>query len=415
MASPSWAAEAGGLNTPRGVSHIPGLYNPGPLEHFQDRLASLRPNDGGVTILGLGDSLLEGANASSGNSLPICTNRWWFYFIRELQNRFNPTGCVGGIGFVPAFQINGNSFFSEEASWTHQAAANGAALRRSDGSNKRTRIFLDGAATDAIQARKGVSSFIPILATGSGSGTIRIDVSGSDAFVTAGTGSRLSTSIEAFSGAGTTWSVHFPSQGRSILVPTQANCIQLTCPAATAYFDGLMIFNGDENQGVRGVNLGYYGSTIGSIANYFTETIANWQPIDLLISNFITNDVGTGVSPTTTKADFKASVASLVDRYLNGIAGTGGNAAGRILWTIPHCRDNANAVSNFSGHADAIYEVCDTYSSNMSVFNLWEYFSGISAIQLESLGLVDASDGVHYKPGIAHPRVGRIYSQLLAG
>lgn len=121
---------------------VPGLYNPAGLRRFYQRLANVNQTHGGtggsgVDVILLGDSLLFGLGATTTRHDVIHAK-----LRAMLQARYNPSGVIGGAGYVP-FKCGGNSLTASNVpTWSAPGRIGRLATTTATGTNGTTTLTL---------------------------------------------------------------------------------------------------------------------------------------------------------------------------------------------------------------------------------------------------------------------------------
>jgi hypothetical protein len=301
-------------------------------------------------------------------------NNWVHLLKVKLQNYLNPAGVLGGFGYVPCRAGNGNpkvssrNLFTKSGSWNADNTSNfqshsGRLISASAGSNSAVHQ-LDGTLADAEFRRFKVSSWELFASRGSSNGSVRWDV-GDGSAPTIGSG--YATGTVNTSGS-TSHALHWGQLGNSTIDPDADNYFQVAAPSSgNIQFDGACFYKDDFDCGVRVHGLGDWGTNVSSNKNALSNRWVGVQKFfqatpgqavgaqhgKLLVLSWLTNEVGTGASPSTTTTQFKTNMLSLID------SAVALPSKPCVLISLPAVRANSNARTNWYDHVEVAYQIAD--------------------------------------------------------
>lgn len=401
----------------RAIEPVYGAYNiQAGLQRWRRSLGMARKNSagtgsGGVDVLVIGDSIAEGGVASS-----YLHDSWVHLLKVKLQAWLNPSGVPGGYGFRPFIAGVGSASWNggqdangtlatHESKFTRGGTGSSGASAKSLNSNTATsgspnhRAYVS---FDPANSKGGITHVELVSAKGTAAGNTVYDITvdqGALAYVTQGSAGITGTIAQ--NGSPTVYGTHWGKIPGSALTPTSQHTVQLSyATGQLTYWNGLIGYNGDWDCGVRVHNLAAWGALIShyNTADNLVANIDNWGTgalntgatnARLVIFDFITNDVGTGASPTTAVATFKSTYGVLIDRALAL------TSKPSVLLVIPPCRNNSNSLANYPAHVQAIYEMADE-RSHVAVLDLWRIADETAYTSVVTDLDWDAADGTHY-------------------
>ncbi len=367
---------------------------------------------GGVDIVCFGDSIMEGANFGvapnvffSGASFDSYRVDQWTHRLKiKLQASLNPPGVQGGYGYVPCLVGAwgySRRIFAQTGTFTENLsnyqAHSGRMLVAAAGANTLD-IQFDGSVSDAAARRSNAASFEIFASRLTTTGTIRYDV---------GVGSAPAIGAGYVTGTintnGATDRGHHWGEITGV-TRTANNFFRIAAPASGngIEFDGAVFYDGDYDCGVRLHNLGDWGTQVVGpnktssgqqyvgYSHFFAATPGQQvgaEHCKLVISNFISTDVGTGVSPATTPSAFKTSYLAFIDSLLPL------TSKPCVLIVIPPCRVNVETRANWPAHVEVLYQIADE-RDNVAILDLQRMFANAD----RSVGFAGSggdSDGVH--------------------
>jgi lysophospholipase L1-like esterase len=412
---------------------VKGSYNlQTGLERYRQSIAQVQKSStgvgaGGIDIICYGDSIIEGFNSAD----PTFDSAIHYLKVK-LQEKYNPSGVIGGYGFFPSSLGGGNN---SPYLWTtfgtvgmeggpYSIKGMGRGGQGAAGTGNGLSVRLNGAnpayyrtAADAIQIL-GIKHVAY--------GTDRWDI-GVGSLPAIGAGSITGTHNHFNSGGATYGGLRFgtalePSFTNKItLTPSNDNYLRWATPTDTGKYgsiDGVIAYNGDFTCGVRLHNLGYFGKKLSDQISFVKDqqgsgtngTFVMWGQglktggacnAKLYIMDWITNDCGFGSTPSVTLTSFQTQYAEAVD-YILSLA-----SKPSVLLVIPPKRtDNGNLIGarttvgeRWEDFRDAIFAIAFS-RSNVAVLDLNAYFndsSNAATGQLADAGWYD--DGVHFSDG----------------
>jgi lysophospholipase L1-like esterase len=191
----------------------------------------------------VGDSIAEGQGATT------LDNRWVNHLADSLRLRYPVAGVTGGQGFIPPQFV---------ATTMPQPVFSGApALQAGFGPGGRC-YTLTG--TQSVTWTVTGTSFDVMYVQGSGAGTLGISIDGGAVQNIVETNATLTDGLVthyAFSGPGT-------------------HTVKATAVSGTAYIDGIVVYNGDENSGITVHDCAHYGITLHNYASN-TADVKQWM------------------------------------------------------------------------------------------------------------------------------------------
>lgn len=427
------------------TNNIVGFYNPTGLDRFKKQIAKAGRNSagvglGGVDIVFVGDSLLESMAVTSyrGDSIEAEVRNL-------LQKRFNPPDVVGGEGFVPVRSGNADNLYNwgglsvlnsvRNMVWTGSsnaiinnasAGANGPINRKLTyftGATNQIRVFFDKTAESAKRQLLTSLDIVYGQADGSSStrtgGTWTWDLSTTDAFVTAGSGSVASNTVNS------NGSPSFGKRATAVggaLSNANSYCIQVSGPSTNdAIIDGVIAYNGDEDCGIRVHNFCRVGAGTSDSWNEFTKVATFDVPQSrtgtpagsratnayLFVMNLITNDC----HAQTALATFKAQYATLIDRAVAGGA--------CVLLLAPPVYDQSMLTLTipYTSYIDILYQLVRERPTTCALLDLYRW-SGSPTTHTEIdtvMGWVNVAMARHHSDTGAQGHAQVLYEAILEG
>lgn len=314
---------------------MPGIYNVGAMQRFQDRLMNSAKEYGGtglggVDIVNLGDSNTFGYVATQ--RMMDC----WVHMMKlDLQQRWNPTGVQGGFGYAnigwcmtaanqhPGFSKTGTFVSGDEVSG---GTASVIARLSASGSLRGNRIALrcNGSDTNAVRNRLNITGADLHYYRNSGQGTsLCYDISTGSA-PGASSGGVHATTINA------TGSYSYQQRSQKTgLTRTADHYLQAGSSTDNENrVQGFTLYDNDESCGVRVHNLGAPSRTIysfmgdngfagGNVDMWCTGSGTGAFYCGLFVVCSGINECGSGSTPTRTAAQYLQDLRDLVARIRN--------------------------------------------------------------------------------------------------
>lgn len=266
-----------------------GLSHPEALTRWRDGYKASNTTSG-VDVLLIGDSILHGSGA---------TDRWIEGFAHQLklrlQNALNPSGVVGGWGFVPASDgsaVYGSGTTGSNLFIISNNAGSGTAIYSDDvdGCGDRSFTFhnagtdtynwlaynYDQSATTVAYHREKISEIEVCYKADAAYGTMNIDVSTSTGATPARTAGSPTLALDQSVVSGGTWGMRSSAMTVSNIQAAMRIAIRPPATSSTVVsLDGIILYNGDYRAGVRVHTLANPGSRLESWSdNTLAATIA---------------------------------------------------------------------------------------------------------------------------------------------
>lgn len=387
---------------------------------------------GGIDIVGYGDSIQEGYSGSD-----VYFDGFMHRLKVKLQERFNPSGVLGGYGFLPVAHGNTDpssvwtrfgtttvgvtSFFGMSGRGFQFAPGNnGVYVRLNGGNSPFLRTAADGVqvmgfrwgGTTSARWDTGVGA-APTVGSGVQSGAYNMD---NGAGIVHG-GARF--------GVGTAESF----TDKITLTPGSDNYVQVAGSAAQfdAGCEGVIAYNGDFTCGIRVHDVSKHGALVGDRLVYIRDAynVAPGQFVTwgqglrmggscnakLYVFNYISNDCGyTAGAPTTTLSTFLTQYGQAID-YALSVA-----SKPSVLLIIPPKPSDTTLASRttvgerWEDFRDGIYELA-RQRDNVALIDTWAYL-GQSRAEFTQAGWF--TDNVHLS-NVGHTAVADlIYKALVS-
>lgn len=397
-------------------------FDPSKLARFWSRLSKI--DQGGLDVLCIGDSLFRGQGTTNPDTLSIPD------ILRTiLQNRWNPTGVMGGAGFLPSQWTWGSpptqpmAATNADLSGANSRVVNGAGnclVKLTSGGSAGTLVWAGSGVTDleAIHLKKNGSSITAGWAmTGSETGTGTLNISDG-------------TAIE---------------YGRHTVIKagmSAANSFTLTMsePASDDLrFSGVIRYRNDFGAGIRVHNLacsgmqlydaannnGYYrGDEMTPGANTATTLQANidqWTSEAsststaigarrgaLIICELLTNDQGNYGNTGGTVESGRDAYRVKLDLFVQYCASRPSQPS--VLLVIPPCP--LGRETYYRVFKQAVID-CSSVQPNVAVLDLDFAFREITYGTLPPNWIL--GDGIHYSDAGYGVMAGLIAQNLVAG
>lgn len=267
---------------------------------LQTWFAALADRDNNpANVVCLGDSITEGEAATT------YAKRWVNRFRDQLRARYPTTGITGGVGFIPC--VTSVTTFT----WPVARTSGTASFEDNQGPKKRAAKM--SAATTYTFTVTGTAIDI-MWYRFSGGGTFSYTVDG---------GAAANVSTSGTKGDGQLTRVSLGSSG--------AHTVTINWVSGTAYVDGIIVYDGDENAGIRVHEAGHSGISAvqwdtATDALQWPKAVAALNP-KLLIYSLGVNDLGQNNTP----AQFKAAVQSMLTAIRT--AGVSPSVVLQMFWT----------------------------------------------------------------------------------
>ncbi|MFI5384829.1 MAG: hypothetical protein ACHQ50_01805 [Fimbriimonadales bacterium] len=302
-----------------------------------------------------------------------------------LQERFNRSGIQGGFGLMPFETQNStaNDWTFVNGSGTWDKAHNNvtrmgtglfeAKINPPSANNKIWRYFDPTTAYGAFQ-RQGVTDWQYVGLSYSG-------VANSIYCDSATTNGALAPATVVAGGGGSTWGFHWTAQ--SGLTITQHYTLQIATKATTdqAWANGVILYGGDFNEGVRLHNLSSVGSASdawwnsndtaaqlpANIGNFCAGGNGGAVNCKLLLINTMLNDCGIS-SQNLPVATYRSNLQGVISYALSQ---TTLPCVGLIVnppWDLGV--SNATQVGAYAGYRDAAYQLAAS-NDNVFVIDFW--------------------------------------------
>lgn len=314
------------------------------LRPFLAALAS----GGAVDILAIGDSIVEGQSTTSVN------NRWINVLTNTLRAQFQPQGITGGRGYVPAWYAlttptNQGFTLGGVANTDYQ-------LGSTYGLGRRSAVLLTATGTMTLSF---VGTSVDILFTRNTSSSFEYTIDGGAAVpVASGAAGHTKVSSAAL------------IYGEHTLVITRTS--------GSPVIEGVMIYNGDENAGIRLWDGAHFGFTSASFSGNFNwgQSITSVGP-ELILLGLGVNDYGTNV----TAATFKTNMLSIISQVRT-------KAATAPIVVVIDWQRPGSFTDSWSNYVTAMYEIAAS-DATVTIFDLTRR---MIRGDLDDLGLLDADD-----------------------
>lgn len=425
------------------------------LARWRDSLGRVRNKGYGVDVVVLGDS-----TGTFGDWFST-----WPYLLRnKLQARFNNPAVLGGFGFIPAFHTNYpsgaqdashrfsdvNPFRSSGASWEGFSArdpdgnaatgnvqarpARGDITYNMYGRFDPTVTTFNGITVDGKELRFGVSDweYVGLLYSGVADRMYQDSALAAGVIVPSHVVAPIPTN---------SWGEHWAVQ--SGLNPLVANTLQVgptlknqdTVSAAQCWINGLILYNGDYNEGVRLHNLCNEGSdsfVIGSntgaqnyqanIDQFSTGANGGSRNAKLFIINTMLNDCGytaNNISVATYKTNLQNMITQIVGRPSKPCV--------MLVVNQPPDTNAADAtrLANYPNYREACYQLASANPDTVAVYDKWKALTDATHLEYAPHGtnttggaMADRGwwlDGVHPTPNGQFSQACQMFSLLTAG
>ena len=319
-------------------------------------------------LFGPGDSITEGQTASNE------AHRWSVILTQRLRSTYQASGLNGGEGYVPSYYEAPNL----TDAWVRTPGAGTITEGSAWGLGFRRLVLSAGNYTTQWVQRSFVGTGIDLFFIGSTStGTARIEIDG------ALQGTFVTTDSAVVDGK------RYSVRGLSSGSHTVRVARDTSGTGNQILFAGGFFYDGDEVSGIRRWDHSRAGAatnTFASATDYTSPYIGYIQP-DLVLINLGANDVNSGVSIATYKANLNTMVTRL---------NTNSTIPPSIILTSgwPRISNSANpapSIAAWEPYRVALAEIASAYP-NVILFDIWKAF-GNTVYGADPIGLY--SDGVH--------------------
>jgi lysophospholipase L1-like esterase len=334
-------------------------YGDNALEHWSNAVANR--NSQPATWVAWGDSFTEGQGASSR------LDRWIDEALGSLRSTYPTTGVTGGAGYLPSFYAT----YAPDSTWMPFTSSGGSHAWEYWGGSLGNRIV--SMSTGGYETFTVTGTSVDILYSRGAGGTFSYRVN-SGAPVNVSTSGSYDPSSHVH--------VTFATPG--------AHTVTITGVSGTSYFEGLMVYNGDETKGIRLYDAAHTGAT----TDHFTSSM--WDQAEITATakaDLVTIALGANdyLSSSETPAGVTANLQAMIDS-IRSKASTHSTHQPSIAVVIPwdfsaYGTRNGYTWSDF---ADAIRDVAAADSS-------------VALLDLTSTGSPAGVAGGLYAPDGIHP------------
>jgi lysophospholipase L1-like esterase len=307
-------------------------YGDNALEHWSNAVANR--NSRPATWVAWGDSFTEGQGASDR------PNRWIDKALGSLRSTYPTTGVTGGAGYLPSFYAT----YGPDSTWMPFTSSGGSHAWEKWGGSLGNRIVSMNAGGYETFTVTGTSVDI-MYAEGAG-GTFSYAVD-------------YGTPVDV----GTSGSYDPSSQVSVTFTTPGTHTVTITGVSGTSYFEGLMVYDGDETKGIRLYDAARSGATTADFASSMWDQaeITATAKADLVTIALGANDYLNGPE---TPAGVTANLQGMIDS-IRAKASTHSTHQPSIAVVIPwdfSASGTRNGYS-WSDFADAIRDVAAADSS----------------------------------------------------
>jgi lysophospholipase L1-like esterase len=237
-----------------------------------------------LDVLFIGDSISEGEGSGT------ITSRWISRFIASMRAQFQPQGIAGGRGYIPSWYAQASpapatAGFTPSGSGVAQATTYGLGRRSVSLSTGGTLTITVNCTSFDVVYPKQTSGGVFSVAIDGGA-PVNVDTTAAGAL--GGQKQRFTPTLRG------------PHQ------------IVISYVSGTPMVEGIMVYDGDENLGVRlwdGAHYGYTSSAFSSLG-LWAEGMKAFTA-DLVVLALGTNDHGTNVAPATYKTNMQTIIATI--------------------------------------------------------------------------------------------------------
>lgn len=259
----------------------------GVLSHWQNALANRSTQ--AVTWLAIGDSITEGQGASAENK------RWTDLELTQLRNTYSTAGVTGGIGYLPGWYAT-----YDESEWVPYTSRTGTISNVENYPSFGLRGLKMSSGSSQTYTVTGTSADLYYyITTSGGKFTYQVDQNTAVTVNDQGTNNPNSHAIINFSSAGT-------------------HTIVIKDISGTDYVEGIMVYNGDENTGIRLVNAAHTGYTSSDFESQRSglNLLDQYVHPDLVTIMLGANDyLHATASPTQVKANIESEIANIYQLF----------------------------------------------------------------------------------------------------
>lgn len=334
-------------------------YGDNALEHWSNALANR--NSRPATWVAWGDSFTEGQGATSR------LNRWIDKSLGSLRSTYPTTGVTGGAGYLPSFYAT----YGPDTTWMPFTSSGGSHEWEYWGGSLGNRI---------VKLKAG------------GYETFTVTGTSVDIMYARGAGGTFSYKVD--SGApvnvSTSGSYDPSSQVRVTFTTPGTHTVTITGVSGESYFEGLMVYHGDEAKGIRLYDAAHTGATTDD----FTSSM--WDQAEITATakaDLVT--IALGVNDYRDELDTPAGVTANLKGMIESIrakASTHSTHQPSIAVVIPWDFSASGTRNGYtwSDFADAIRNVAAADSS-------------VALLDLTSTGAPAGVPGGLYAPDGLHP------------
>lgn len=413
----------------------PLLYKPEGLTRWFQSWGRLGPGLGGVDIVLIGDSIMEGYIHPAGE---YAWNKWGHRLKVKMQKALNPISVPGGYGFMPARQGNDTDHWTLTGTWVKTDPSNSTAARSCNAAfgaqtalskvNGTSTYMFAGNDANAAYCKKNLTSLDIVARQSSSGGIVRIDVSeGADPVLDAGV--KLKATINT-NNASVAYGVRYPSSAWTVSSGDVAfnraadNRFLISAPSSSGnlFWDGVIAYDGDENAGVRVHDVSNHGSMTTNYAagsNTLIASLDRFGDLDdsdtttvgarrakLVVFDWITNDMGLNTPTTVPFATFIANYGAQIDQALAL------PSKPSVLLYIPPPGGSGTREANYPEWVRGIKSLAAT-RSNVTVLDMWSFLGNEPRSGLTT-SLNWAADHLHFTP-YYQEALATLVSQILLG
>lgn len=272
---------------------------------FREQLASGRTSPllpyysalGGrnLDVLFIGDSMTEGHGAST-------VGKRWVDLVRDdLRARYQPAGIIGGIGYVPAWYASTYTA-TPTTKWTWTGSVTNT---QGTGLGKRV-TSLNATGASGSMTFTGTSLKLLFTKMNAAANSVSIQIDGGTAYTY--TDPRTSGGPTVSGGV---WNSVTNGPGA---LAAGSHTVTITWASGQPFFEGAMVYNGDEASGIRvwdAAHFGYLAPNFGPSTVGWFGAIPIAAPA-LTVIALGTNDFGTnGATPTQFNAALQQIIAGV--------------------------------------------------------------------------------------------------------
>jgi lysophospholipase L1-like esterase len=307
-------------------------YGDNALEHWNDAVANR--NSEPATWVAWGDSFTEGQGASSR------PDRWIDETLGSLRSTHPTAGVTGGVGYLPSFYAT----YAPDSTWMPFTSSGGSHTWEDWGGSLGNRIVNMSAGGYETFTVTGTSVDVLYSRGAGGTFSYRVD-----------SGAPVNVS--------TSGSYDPSSHVRVTFATPGTHTVTITGVSGTSYFEGLMVYNGDEAKGIRLYDAAHTGAT----TNDFTSSM--WDQAEITASakaDLVTIALGANdyLSGSQTPAGVTANLQDMIDS-IRSKASTHSTHQPSVAVVIPWDFSAYGSVNGYtwSDFTDAIRDVAAADSS----------------------------------------------------